>query len=100
MSEKQFATGAKVKTTKEEESSNIINRGKTTPSYDETSITPITSEPKLNDPTHSNKLQTFIIRTIWTFVMIGVFFFHFGCRSFLVYIISSILSNNNLQRMY
>jgi len=82
MSEKQFATGAKVKTTKEEESSNIINRGKTTPSYDETSITPITSEPKLNDPTHSNKLQTFIIRTIWTFVMIGVFFFILGAGHF------------------
>lgn len=36
----------------------------------------------LVDPTHSNKLQAFIVRTIWTFVMIGVFFFILGAGHF------------------
>lgn len=88
MTEKQYTTGAKVGTSKAEEAS-LTNRNNIK-SSNESSITPVTSEPKLNDPTHSNKLQTFIIRTVWTFVMIGVFFFvlsagHFWCILLVVF---------------
>lgn len=82
MNQNQYSTGADVGSSKIEGAS-ITNRNNIQ-SSNESSITPIASEPKLNDPTHSNKLQAFFIRTIWTFVMIGVFFFilsagHFWC---------------------
>lgn len=64
MTQKQYTTGANVGTSKAEEAS-LTNRNQIQ-SSNESSITPVTSEPKLNDPTHSNKLQTFIIRTVWT----------------------------------
>lgn len=49
---------------------------------EELSINKTVESKKLEDPTNSNKLQTFIIRTIWTFVMIGVFFFILGAGHF------------------
>lgn len=82
MSEKQYATGSTLNKDNKDGSATLINRNKDIKADQESSITPITSEPKLNDPTHSNKLQTFIIRTIWTFVMIAVFFFILGAGHF------------------
>ncbi|XBW38050.1 hypothetical protein QEN19_003637 [Hanseniaspora menglaensis] len=77
-SKETFATGV----TSFDDNINISQRSKDVTTEGNNLAAQAASEKKLSDPTNSNKLQTFIIRTIWTFVMIGAFFFILGAGHF------------------